>query len=158
MATFELKGTNTRYVSNADYVLFPKLSQSEIDALSGIIGGEVVYNTDILALQGYNGIAWTTLSGGGGSGLNVVKVFPTGNTTAASLANTQYYYSFTATGTLTLPTAVGNNSIYIVKNKTNGNINVVFTGGQNADENTNIIIVPNQSLTFISNNVNYEIN
>jgi hypothetical protein len=81
-----------------------------------------------------------------------------GNITAGSQSNTHYYYSFNALGQLTLPTAIGNTSTYQVKNASAVNITVVFTAGQNADGSTSILLIPNQSLVFISNNVNFDIN
>lgn len=66
-------------------------------------------------------------------------------------------YEFTGSGSLTLPTAVGNKAIFMVKNSHTANITVTFTGGQNADGSTSIIIIPYQALQFISNNTNYNI-
>ena len=81
-----------------------------------------------------------------------------GNVIAGTELNTFYYYSFNGLGELTLPTAVGNTSTYQVKNATNVNITVVFTGLETADGNSVITLLPFQSLTFISNNTNYDIN
>jgi len=78
-----------------------------------------------------------------------------GSVSAGATANTDYVYIFTASGTLTLPTAVSNTNLYTVKNSSAVNINVIFTSGQNADGTTDITIIPNQSLTFISDNTNY---
>ena len=66
-------------------------------------------------------------------------------------------YEFTASGSLILPNAVSNIAIFMVKNRHSSNITVTFTGGQNADGSTSIILVPYQSLQFISNNTNYNI-
>jgi hypothetical protein len=66
-------------------------------------------------------------------------------------------YEFTGSGSLTLPTAVSNNAIFMVKNRYTANITVTFTSGQNADGSTSIAITPYQALQFISNNSNYNI-
>jgi hypothetical protein len=66
-------------------------------------------------------------------------------------------YEFTGAGSLVLPTAVGNTAIFMVKNRHTANITVTFTGGQNADGSTSILITPYQALQFISNNANYNI-
>ena len=66
-------------------------------------------------------------------------------------------YEFTGAGGLVLPTAIGNTSIFMVKNRHTSNISVTFTAGQNADGTTSITLVPYQSLQFISNNSNYNI-
>jgi len=66
-------------------------------------------------------------------------------------------YEFTGAGSLTLPTAVGNTAIFMVKNRHTSDITVTFTGGQNADGSTSISLIPYQALQFISNNTNYNI-
>ena len=66
-------------------------------------------------------------------------------------------YEFTGAGSLVLPTAVGNTAIFMVKNRHTANITVAFTGGQNADGSTSILITPYQALQFISNGSNYNI-
>jgi hypothetical protein len=118
--------------------------------------GDTIYNKDTGDIETYNGSSWTVVVGGSFSFLNFVN--QSGNINAGSNANTQYYYSFSASGQLTLPTAIANTCIYTVKNASVVNITVVFTGGQNADGTTTITIIPQQSLTFISNNTNYDIN
>jgi hypothetical protein len=102
-------------------------------------------------LERYNGTTWELLNG--------VRVLnQSGNITAPSRGNTHYYYSFIALGELTLPTALDNTDTYQVKNSSDVNITVVFTGGENADGSSVITLLPYESLTFISNNINYEIN
>ncbi len=66
-------------------------------------------------------------------------------------------YEFTGSGSLTLPTAIGNTAIFMVKNRHTANITVTFTGGQNADGSTSISLIPYQALQFVSNNLNYNI-
>ena len=66
-------------------------------------------------------------------------------------------YEFTGAGNLILPTAIGNNALFKVKNRHTENITVTFTAGQNADGTTTIILTPFQALEFISNNINFNI-
>ena len=66
-------------------------------------------------------------------------------------------YEFTGAGSLVLPTAIGNNAIFKVKNRHSGNVTVTFSNGQNADGETTITLTPFQALEFISNDTNYNI-
>lgn len=159
MGQFEIVSNTGKSVSNADYIIPPKLTQTQIDVLVSIPIGAVVFNTTVGKQQIFNGTIWEDVATGSSGGSSQVKlVNQSGNITALSVAGISYYYSFSALGELTLPTAVGNTSIYQVKNASTVNITVVFTGGQNADGSTSILMIPNQSLTFISNNTNYDIN
>ena len=85
----------------------------------------------------------------------------TNNSQSGSIAATAtsgiIIYEFTGAGSLTLPTAVANKAIFMVKNRHSANITVTFTSGQNADASTSISISPYQALQFISNNANYNI-
>lgn len=122
------------------------------------IADKLRFNQDTNKLQIDNGGWEDVVTGTGVSASQTKLVNQSGNITALNVANTSYYYSFSALGELTLPTAVGNTSIYQVKNASTVNITVVFTGGENADGSTSIVMIPSQSLTFISNNTNYDIN
>lgn len=80
-----------------------------------------------------------------------------GNVYASNGAETVYVYEFTASGTLILPTAVGNSCIYKIKNRASVNIFITFAPGQDADGSTSISLTPYAALDFISNNSNYNI-
>ncbi len=80
-----------------------------------------------------------------------------GTVYAGNTPEVVYVYEFTVSGTLVLPTAVGNNCIYKIKNRSNVNIFVTFAIGQNADGSTSIQLTPYTALEFISNNSNYNI-
>jgi len=111
-------------------------------------------NGQALFVNGSGQLYFGDVSSGG-----IIRVLnQSGNTLAGSIANSTYHYQFTASGQLTLPTAVSNNCMYIVKNSSMVNITVVFTSGQNADGDTTITMTPKQSITFISDNNNYTIN
>lgn len=79
------------------------------------------------------------------------------DTTAGNALYTDYIYIATAVVQLTLPTAVNNSNVYTFKNGFTSNCTVVFSSGENADGSTSIIVTPNQSLNFVSDNSNYKI-
>ena len=94
--------------------------------------------------------------GGGGSGTIVKYNSQSGAITATETTGIAVY-EFTGAGSLTLPTAIGNTAIFIVKNRHSANITVTFTGAQDADGSASISLVQYQALEFISNNTNYNI-
>jgi hypothetical protein len=94
---------------------------------------------------------------GGGTMARIVCNNASGCVLAGSASNAEYYYNFIAAGCLILPTAVGNTSIYNVKNVSTTCIVTCFTSGQNADGTSCILFIPNQALQFQPNNVNYNI-
>jgi hypothetical protein len=91
------------------------------------------------------------------SGLSLTTYLTQSGAVNATATNGINAYFFTGAGSLVLPTAVGNNAIFKVKNSHSSNITVTFTSGENADGSTTITLIPNQALDFISNNVNYNI-
>lgn len=97
-----------------------------------------------------------SISGGGGTS-NVFCNGASGCIAAGAAAGTTYYYDFTATGCLVLPTAVGNSSIYCLKNSSTTCIVACFTSGQNADGTNCILLIPNQALGFFSDTSNFNI-
>lgn len=78
------------------------------------------------------------------------------NTTAAAAANTDYIYKCTAGLVFTLPTAVGNTNLYTLKATTTG-VSFATTSAQTVDGSTTGTLVTNQSLTFVSDNANWNI-
>jgi hypothetical protein len=95
--------------------------------------------------------------GGGGGGIEITTNNGQSGAITATATDGIIVYEFTSSGSLTLPTAIGNTAIFIVKNRHTANIAVTFTGGQNADGSTSISLLPYQALQFISNNANYNI-
>lgn len=72
------------------------------------------------------------------------------DTNAGSAALTDYVYFATAGIRLTLPTAVGNNNLYTVKNRSNSSVLVV--SGEGIDDSPSALMPSNyESLSFISN-------
>ena len=100
-----------------------------------------------------SGLEFTTPT----SGISLTTYLAQSGTVTASATSGINAYFFTGSGSLVLPTAVGNTAIFKVKNSHTANITVTFTSGQNADGTTTITLIPNQALEFISNNVNYNI-
>ena len=78
-------------------------------------------------------------------------------TAAGSAANTEYVYLCTTTMTITLPTAVGNTSIYNIKsNDATHTITIATTSAQTIDgAGSKTIAVQYQSITVISDGANW---
>lgn len=75
-----------------------------------------------------------TGGGGGGTGnASTSNVTISSNTTLSAAANTIYNVQVTAPCTVTLPTAVGNTSIYNIKAQCNGTVSVATTLAQTID-------------------------
>lgn len=120
------------------------------------IGGEIGWVWSILP---DGTLGWALPVGGGvGGGNPTVITSVSSDYTALAAANTKYVLFVTAAATITLPTAVGNTSEYVIKKLTTGAVNVVFTSGQNADGETSILLTRQyEAKEFISNNTNYNI-
>lgn len=120
-----------------------------------VTGSNGVGNTYFLRADG----TWAVPAGGGGGGnpfsMNVVSV----NTNAGSTADTHYFYLVSGTTTITLPTAVGNTSIYTIKRTGVNNVQVATTSSQTIDGGATPITltVQYQSLNFVSDGSNWAI-
>lgn len=93
------------------------------------------------------------ISGKARRSINTISV----STIAGATPQTDYIYVATAPGiTVTMPSAVANNSRYTIKNLSNGTINVIPQSGQTID-NQSIIAIINQyvSIDLVSNNQNW---
>lgn len=120
-----------------------------------VTGSNGLGNTYFLRADG----TWAVPAGGGGGGnpfsMNVVSV----NTNAGSTADTHYFYLVSGTTTITLPTAVGNTSIYTIKRTGVNNVQVATTSSQTIDGGAAPITltVQYQSLNFVSDGSNWAI-
>ena len=86
--------------------------------------------------------------------INVVSV----NTSAGSASSTDYVYLASGTINITLPTAVGNQNLYTIKNVGTGVITIDTTSSQTIDGSlTAPIRVQYLSLTIISDGANWNI-
>ena len=100
----------------------------------------------------------TITANGGGAGItreiNSVAV----DTVAGSTAGIDYVYLVSGTTTITLPTAVGNENLYTVKNVGSGVVTVDTGGGQTIDGDATVIM-PTQytSVDIVSDNANWNI-
>lgn len=102
-------------------------------------------------------LTWQTVTSSGGS-VYTVNAIST-NTTAAASAGVEYAYLCSGTIVLTLPTAVGNTSLYSIKNVGSGVISIATTSSQTIDGTASPIQikVQNASLDIISNGTNWSI-
>jgi hypothetical protein len=93
-------------------------------------------------------------SGGFAKSINSVSI----NTAAGSTASTDYFYFASGTINITLPTAVGNNNNYVIKNVGTGVVTIDTTSSQTIDGSlTAPIRVQYLSLTLISDGANWNI-
>lgn len=96
--------------------------------------------------------SWTISASG--KSINVVST----NTSAGGAASTDYVYLASGTINVTLPTAVGNQNLYTIKNTGTGVITVNTTSSQTIDGSlTAPIKVQYLSLTIISDGANWNI-
>ena len=100
--------------------------------------------------------SWATPAGGG-SGITRSISTITSAVTIGAVALTDYVVLVGALGAPTLPTAVGNTNEYTFKNIHTTNKTIATTGAQTIDGSTTATLIPNQSLTVISNNANWQI-
>lgn len=80
--------------------------------------------------------------------------------TTITLGTTQptYIYLLQASAVVTLPTAVSENSVYFIKNIDTVNKNIATTSSQTIDGTAGpIVIIPNQSITLVSDGSNWKI-
>ena len=96
--------------------------------------------------------SWTITASG--KSINTVSV----NTSAGSASSTDYVYLASGTINITLPTAVGNENLYTIKNVGTGVITVDTTSSQTIDGSlTAPIRVQYLSLTLVSDGANWNI-
>lgn len=104
----------------------------EFDILKAPTEDEPTYNDPILL----DIISQITPS----AGLTQVYLTVKTDYTALSADNTVYIIFVNAQATITLPTAIDNTAMYIVKKLTADPVTVVFSNGQNADGSTSITL------------------
>jgi hypothetical protein len=96
--------------------------------------------------------SWTITASG--KSINVVST----NTSAGSASSTDYVYLASGTINITLPTAVGNQNLYTIKNVGTGTITIDTISSQTIDGSlTTPIKVQYLSLTIISDGANWNI-
>lgn len=100
---------------------------------------------------GYTDI--TIASNGGASGISRQVQTVAVNTLAGDMNDIDYVYLCAGTITLTLPTSVGNNNLYTVKNIGAGIVTINTTGGETIDGDPTVIMpLQYTSIDLISNN------
>lgn len=88
-------------------------------------------------------------------GLRSINILSASTTTLGSTANTDYIYICNGACTLTMPTAVGNTNLYVIKNIT-GTDTINTTSSQTIDGSTSISLTTDYlSITLISDGANW---
>lgn len=80
-----------------------------------------------------------------------------GATAAGAQASTHYVYLVAGAHVVTLPTAVSNTALYSIKNNHSADITISTTSSQTIDGAVGITVAPEDSVTIISNNTNWNI-
>lgn len=81
--TVRLVGENLGALYDGEGLLIPRYSTADRNALTGLVGGELIFNTDTLGFEFWSGVAWVALNGApaadGGIyvGVNTILVDPT---------------------------------------------------------------------------------
>lgn len=103
----------------------------------------------------YTDVTIAATSGGGGSVTGIIRSVNNvaTNTNAGAVAGTDYVYLVGATANIVLPTSVGNNNLYTVKNVGAGTVTILPTGAETIDGTANITMpIQYTSVDLISNN------
>jgi len=137
--------TTKSYVDSAD-----ALKQNNITLTTTGTSGAATLIGATLNIPQYSG-------GGGGSGITRSISNVSINTAAGSASLTDYVYFVSAGATLTLPTAVGNTNAYEVNNDGATDITINTTSSQTINGNLTMLISPNSSRKFYSNNSNWKV-
>jgi hypothetical protein len=102
---------------------------------------------------------WRGVAGGGGGGGGITRSINnvSGTTSAGATASTDYVYNATSgTFTITLPTAVSNTNMYIIKNSGTGIVTVATTSAQTIDGvTTQVIPTQYSSISMVSDGSNW---
>lgn len=100
-------------------------------------------------------------AGSGGTGMSGISrsiASVSSPTTAGATANIDYVYLVSGITTLTMPTAVGNQNKYTVKNTGSNTVTIATTSGQTIDGSASITLpVANTSVDLISNGANWNV-
>lgn len=96
-------------------------------------------------------------SGSGGGRVRLIQSVAV-DTAMGDAADTDYVYLVSGTTTMTLPTAVGNDNLYTVKNVGSGVVTIATTGGQTVDGDSTLVMpVQFTSVDLISDTSNFNI-
>lgn len=101
-----------------------------------------------------------TISATGGGGGGTVRSINSisADTTAGSTSGTDYVYLVSGTTTLTLPDAVGNTNLYIIKNVGTGIVTIATTASETIDGTTTITMpVRYTAVDLISDTTNWNV-
>ena len=99
----------------------------------------------VLAVEGFDVVTKTVIS-------------LTGSATLNAVGSREYIYLMGSGAVPTLPTAVGNTSIYQLKNVHTASISVAVTSSQTIDGDAGpLVLLPKRSYTLVSDNANWVI-
>lgn len=105
---------------------------------------------------GYTDVTIAATGGGGGITREINNVATP--TAMGDTAGIDYVYLVSGNTTVTLPTAVGNENLYTVKNVGSGTVIINTTGGETIDSDSNVTMpVQFTSVDLISNGANWNI-
>ncbi len=97
-------------------------------------------------------------SGSGGGGITRVITNVSIDTSAGDSTDTDYVYLVSGTTAITLPTAVGNENLYTIKNVGSGTVTVNTTGGETIDDGLTVSLpVQYTSVDIISDGTNWKV-
>ena len=154
--TTDIPSSKLTVESTTQGFLPPRMTTTQRNAIVTPVTGLIVYDNTLLSLYQFNGTAWVAVGAGGGSTKSINSVST--NTAAGSSASTDYFYFASGTINITLPTAVGNNNNYVIKNVGTGTVTIDTTSSQTIDGSlTAPIKVQYLSLTLISDGANWNI-
>lgn len=144
-------------VSSGNGEIFVKIQNGfELNEIHDVdLKTTVPSNGEVLTYESSTGL-WKNkpASGGFAKSINSVSI----NTAAGSTASTDYFYFASGTINITLPTAVGNNNTYVIKNVGTGIVTIDTTSSQTIDGSlTAPLRVQYLSLTIISDGANWNI-
>jgi len=107
------------------------------DVLTLVAGSNITLTTN----AGNNSVTITS-SGGGGSvtGISRTTSIITANTTGGNTTGVDYVYLANAGLQFTLPTAIGNNNLYTVKNTAVSSVLIGVTAGQSIDGSSTVLL------------------
>jgi hypothetical protein len=143
-------GTGGDFITNGGMVLAPEaIIFSDNTVQETAYTGKIGSTSGLLVVTTTDG----ALTSSSGRSLNTI----TNSVTAGTIPQTDYIYVATVPNiTVTMPSAIGNNNRYTIKNLSNGTVNVAPPPGQTIDNQYHISIV-NQyiSIDLVSDNQNW---
>jgi hypothetical protein len=121
----------------------PKMTTAQRTAITGLIEGIGVYDTDIHKPYWYNGTSWISYITRSTSSI-------TGTTAIGSTTFIDYTYFCNGTFPLTQPTAVSNTNRYTYRNTGSGSITLNPTGAETINGASSLVVLSGNSVDLRS--------